>query len=64
MARARGDPAIMVHVGVNDIGNSRFQVLPDTLVEFSEKIRSSALTVVYLSHMPSFLWRFNKWLQI
>ena len=69
LARARRDPVVMVHIGTNDIGKSRFEALQEKFVEF----RSRTSTVVFSGILPfvprasrgkqNFIWRFNTWLQ-
>ena len=70
LARAGRDPVVMVHVGTNDIGKGRFEVLQEKFVDLAEKIRSRTSKVVFSRILPvprasrgkqSFIWRFNTW---
>lgn len=72
LARAGRDPVVMVHVGTNDIGKGRFEVLQGKFVELAEKLRSRTSTVVFSGILPvprasrgkqNFIWRFNTWLR-
>ena len=72
LARAGRDPVVMVHVGTNDIGKGRFEVLQEKFVDLAEKIRSRTSKVVFSGILPvprasrgkqSFIWRFNTWLR-
>lgn len=72
LARAGRDPVVMVHVGTNDIGKGRFEVLQDKFVELAEKFRGRSSTVVFSEILPvprasrgkqNLIWRFNTWLR-
>lgn len=72
LARAGRDPVVMVHVGTNDIGKGRFEVLQDKFVELAGKLRGRTSKVVFSGILPvprasrgkqHFIWRFNTWLQ-
>ena len=72
LAREERDVVVMVHVGTNDIGRGRFEVLQDKFVELAEKIRSKTSAVVFSGILPvprasrakqNQIWRFNTWLQ-
>ena len=71
LVRAGRDPVVMVHVGTNDIGKGRFEVLQDNCVELVEKIRSRISTAVFSEILPvwrasrgkqNIICRFNMWL--
>ena len=47
LARAGRDPVVMVHIGTNDIGKGRFEVLQDTFVELAE------IPEFYLHHVQA-----------
>ena len=52
LAKAGRDPVVMVHVGTNDIGKGRFEVLQEKMVELVEN-KSSTSTVVLSGVLPA-----------